>query len=143
MFRFFSELCLCLSGLLQRLSREKPEQITSLYVVVKFYRYVSPATFDVLGEAVCNISLCASHDLQLLGDGLAYATDRRFNIWPYKRTVQKLWAVQKADLVFSKPSMHSADSICTVQTESINCLLDQGLCPSQSSLCPVHGGKWH
>ena len=30
MFRLFPELCFCLSGLLQRLSREKPQQITSL-----------------------------------------------------------------------------------------------------------------
>ena len=30
LFRLFPELCFCLSGLLQRLSREKPEQITSL-----------------------------------------------------------------------------------------------------------------
>ena len=30
LFRLFPELCFCLSGLLQRLSREKPEKITSL-----------------------------------------------------------------------------------------------------------------
>ena len=32
LFRLFPELCFCLSGLLQRLSREKPEHITSLHV---------------------------------------------------------------------------------------------------------------